>query len=368
MKFKRISIRTTPSGQEIFLQTYFFEGSDKEAKSAYLQASVHGAEIQGNAVIFYLIEYFKKNPPRGSVTLVPCANPVGMDRKTGEATSGRFDPTTGDNWNRAYFMPVIQKEEDREDPAQLCAETLPSGISRADLKKRMTRAIREKKENSFRFSEMLALTLQEMASHADLVLDLHTANSSQPYLYSSESTLNDALYFGLPTIISIPSKFGGAMDEAIFTPWTLLHHKYEWPAHSIPQAYTLELGNEEALSFFAGEKQAKGIIEFLKHHGVVSGKARKPSSAVVGMLKNYKTVYAKRGGLYEFIVPFGKPVQKGKVLAYCLHFNATGGVREPVISESKFYPLLHHTSGAVNEGDELTKGFVEWSTLKPRHF
>jgi hypothetical protein len=52
----------------------------------YIQANMHGAEVQGNAVIFQLLELLKNIELKGSITLVPYANPVGCNHKNGEYT------------------------------------------------------------------------------------------------------------------------------------------------------------------------------------------------------------------------------------------------------------------------------------------
>lgn len=363
MKFKRVPIRTGPSGNSLSIPVYFFEGSVKGSKSAYFQASIHGAELQGNAVIFQLIEYFKKNPPLGAVTLVPCANPQGMDRKTGDYTDGRFDPVTGENWNRAYFMPVCQSKAQQKDLAQLCLETLPAQSSILSLKRKLALAIGNKKKRALRFAEKLALILQELASSADLILDLHNANCSKTYLYAFEEHLQDALYLGIPAIISIPPDFGGALDEAFTAPWSILSKKYGFRREEIPQSYTLELGSQESISSELALVQTAGILEFLKHHGVIKGKAKNPASAVVGKLQDYLAVHAKRGGLYEFKFELRKPVKKGSILATCLSFDASGGVLTKVAAECDLFPLMHFSSSAAGEGDELLKGFSAWSTV-----
>ena len=63
---------------------------------------MHGAEVQGNAVIYQLLEQLKDMHLTSDITLVPYANPIACNQKSGEFTLGRFDPITGTNWNRMY--------------------------------------------------------------------------------------------------------------------------------------------------------------------------------------------------------------------------------------------------------------------------
>ena len=81
---------------------YRFIG-EKPGPKVYIQSSIHGAEVQGNVVIYHLIQRLKQMPICGEVILVPNCNPVGTNIKAGEYTLGRFDPVNGTNWNRGYF-------------------------------------------------------------------------------------------------------------------------------------------------------------------------------------------------------------------------------------------------------------------------
>ena len=64
-----------------------------------------------------------------------------------------------------------------------------------------------------------ALAIQRMAVDADLVLDLHTGDRAPRYLYSPEGSVAAARAFGLPFVLEVPARFGGALDEASFVPW-----------------------------------------------------------------------------------------------------------------------------------------------------
>jgi hypothetical protein len=51
---------------------------------------MHGAEVQGNAVIFQLLELLKYCDIQANITLVPYANPIGCNHKNGEYTTLEF--------------------------------------------------------------------------------------------------------------------------------------------------------------------------------------------------------------------------------------------------------------------------------------
>ena len=100
-----------PTGDPIFIKGLKIIGDDDGPK-VYIQSALHGAEIQGNSVIYELIEYFKNNSFNGEIILVPHANPFGFLTKTGTHSLGRFDPVTGENWNR-NFIDIYRKENNR---------------------------------------------------------------------------------------------------------------------------------------------------------------------------------------------------------------------------------------------------------------
>ena len=71
------------SGAALTVPVYRLKG-DPAAPSVYIQANMHCAEVQGNAVIFQLLELLKNTNINGDITLVPYANPVGCNHKNGE--------------------------------------------------------------------------------------------------------------------------------------------------------------------------------------------------------------------------------------------------------------------------------------------
>ena len=92
------------SGVKLTVPVYSYKPEASTAPNVYIQANMHGAEVQGNAVIFQLLELLKYCEIEANITLVPYANPIGCNHKNGEYTLGRFDPITGENWNRMYHF------------------------------------------------------------------------------------------------------------------------------------------------------------------------------------------------------------------------------------------------------------------------
>tara|TARA_R110001583_G_scaffold187837_2_gene349378 strand:+ start:1313 stop:1678 length:366 start_codon:yes stop_codon:yes gene_type:complete len=65
---------------------YSYKPEKSTAPNVYIQANMHGAEVQGNAVIFQLLELLKHCDIQADITLVPYANPIACNHKNGEYT------------------------------------------------------------------------------------------------------------------------------------------------------------------------------------------------------------------------------------------------------------------------------------------
>ncbi len=146
----------------------------QRAPTVYIQTSVHGPETQGYAVILLLMEAFLKTPPQGNIIRVPYANPYGMNMKWGERTFGRFDPNTGDNWNRCHA-----KLTDLNGHAPINIKkfiSLNEGVSLHALaphfKKSMLQDLEQEMKKNVLYARKLNLQRQHLAVEADIVLDL----------------------------------------------------------------------------------------------------------------------------------------------------------------------------------------------------
>lgn len=324
---RKISLNELPSGEELSLKVIEVDGSF-DGPHCYIQASVHGAEHQGNAVIFKLLEYLEHNPILGKLTILPIANPLALNTKIGSYTYGRFNSITGDNWNRLYFdfskssLEIVEFAKDH-------VETNEKDIIK-EYKKLLKELILNKKaghtEYGPRYNGLLNLTLQELATDSDYVLDLHTGGRATRYLYVPEYLEDKSKDLHFPHRLIIPNEFGGAMDEAMFMPWINLQKEFKALGrdYEIPfESYTVELGSEELISLEAAETDLAYILNYLHQRGIIENP---PVSAPESMqykckLSDYKTYYAPRGALYDYLVQPGEVFKKGDVLAVGLNFE-----------------------------------------------
>ena len=366
------------SGAKLTVPVYSFESeqnSDEiKAPNVYIQANMHGAEVQGNAVIFQLLELLKNCNIHSDITLVPYANPVACNHKNGEYTLGRFDPITGVNWNRMYhyneaiITPFAEKHID---------------ASNVEIKDAFEQTLIDQIEQKLDHNiwglttgQRIAYQLQRMAHQADLVLDLHTGPISSKHLYCPEYAKKSANYFDIPHTIFIPNDFDGAMDEATFCPWWSLQQTYKKLGRNFvmgegafaKESFTVELGSQEQIDLAVAKQDALSILSYLQYKGVIannkSDKGYQPKEMLryACYLKDYKALYAPMGGMVDYLAEFGKPLQAGEPLARILRMDnyGDGDPLHNVCLDKEVLPILHFASASVNQGTELYKVFSDF--------
>lgn len=375
------------SGVKLTVPVYSYKPEKSTAPDVYIQANMHGAEVQGNAVIFQLLELLKACDIQANITLVPYANPIACNHKNGEYTLGRFDPITGVNWNRMYHFdeaviaPFVEQHID---------------ASEADIQSNFERLLLAQIEDKLDHNiwglttgQRIAYQLQRMAHQADIVLDLHTGPISSQHLYCPEYAKASANYFDIPHTILIPNDFDGAMDEATFCPWWSLQQAFDHKGRDFimgegifaKESFTVELGTQEQIDLAVAHQDAMSILSYLQHKGVIAGNndaADLPKDFLPQQmtryacyLKDYKALYAPMGGMVDYLADFGKPLAAGEPLArilrmdnYSSESSAEGDTPlHHICLESEVLPILHFASASVNQGTELYKVFTNYFKL-----
>jgi len=353
-----VQVGELATGQALTIALHTFSGSESSSPSVYIQANVHGAEVQGNAVIYQLMTLLEHYQILGNITFAPLANPLGINQKSGEFTLGRFDPITGVNWNREYF--------DHNMDVQTWY-TEHQHLSDSDLFQAYRSMLVEACQARFNLpfgittGHRLAVNLQTMAHQADIVLDLHTGPKSCKHLYCPEYDFDAARFFSIPYTLIMPNCFGGAMDEAIFCPWWQLteYAASQGRYFAVPvSAFTLELASQERIDLADALEDAKGILAYLSYRGVI---AEKLAPAVMPRyacyLRDYKKFHAPMAGLIEYSAAVGEPLAAGKPLVNILRMDlyGTDSVFQAVSLPMDCVPILHFASASVHQGTELYK-------------
>ena len=368
VKFSKeyLVVAQNASGRNLNVPVYKFV-SNVPGPKVYIQSSIHGAEVQGNVVLLHLLKELQGAPLRGEVTLVPNCNPVGSNLKSGEYTLGRFDPVNGQNWNRAYhYNEALIKE---------FADNIQADMDISELKQeyrsRLSASIEEKlnSEWGLGLAECLNLKLQLMALQADIVLDLHNGPVSSRHIYVPEYAKQSAKYFNIPHVILIPNEFSGALDEATFCPWWTLRDSLvqrfpdsDWDFGI--EAFTVEMGSQEVIDFEAGKEDSIGILTYLSHMECFETPLHKPESMTryAVHLRDYKTIYSRRGGMLEYVAKPGQMIKKDEVMARVLNIDELEGERAigVITAPCDLISILHFPSASVLSGTQIFKCFTHY--------
>lgn len=357
-----LKVGETVSGQSFEVSVLHIKGSNANAPKVYIQSSMHGAELQGNAVIYQLLQHFEKHAPLGDITIVPHCNPMGGNHKVGEYTQGRFDPVTGNNWNRNYHHPDrtwINKFAEQHLNATK-AEIIQA--FKSDWLKQLEAALAEPWKLSR--GHLMSYRLQTLATQADIVLDLHTGSKAARYLYAPRYAEDSVHYFHQEFVLLMDNQFGGALDEASFCPWLCLEEALIALGH--PEAkrpdfesFTVELGTQEQIDFDSAELTANGILSYLAFKHVIAAQWLNPPEIERHIVPsaNLVSFYAPMGGLYRFIKQPGDIVKAGEVFAQCLRVAEHGQSDTLIDIEAPFdgYIVNAFDSAAIPMGIELVK-------------
>lgn len=346
------------TGHELTIPVYRFAGRDTAAPSVFIQANVHGAEVQGNAVIFQLMKQLETLDVLGDITLVPLANPLGINQKSGEFTLGRFDPITGVNWNREYQNLTPSLPQWFASHRDLPLNELVSAYRQTLLAN--CRALLESPWG-ITTGRRQALSLQLLAHEADIVLDLHTGPKSCKHLYCPQYASDAALLFSIPCVLMMPNEYGSAMDEAAFYPWWQLTDyasSQGMDMRPAVEAFTLELGSQERIDMQDALRDCEGILAYLSDRKVVAESFTPIEMARHACdLKDYRKFHSPCGGLVEYLAPVGERLAAGTPLVNILRPDRYGEADEltSLCLPEDAIPVLHFASASVYQGTELYK-------------
>ena len=362
-KSEEVPIKQLATGHNLTIKTHTISGLD--GPHIHIQASVHGAELQGNAVILKLMEKLKEIELHGSITFVPLVNPWATNNKHGTYTYGRYNPVTGDNWNRNYIdIFQIYNDELKAFCSQLKDDSWATikkefkSFLKSTIEKHMTELEMQKKISN---NNKLNLFLQKLAAKADGILDLHTGPTATRYLYASDYAEERAKYLLFKYVLIMPSVFAGAMDEAGFMPWIHLQNTFKEIGRDIDldiESYTLEFGSEETFCMKSATDDVESIINYLKFKGLIK---EEPKTIVshYSKLENYQTIYSPTGGLVDYNVTPGDMYKKGDVLASIYNLS-TLDPKRPIESTQEQIKAIQDgivinrcPSSSVHEGMEL---------------
>ncbi|RAI64705.1 peptidase M14 [Pseudomonas fluorescens] len=304
------------SGTERTLSLFRF---GRGPRKVYIQASLHADELPGMRVAVELkrrlLELEAQGRLTGVVELVPMANPIGIGQMFQATHQGRFEFSSGKNFNRDFpelaeaIAPLLEGRLGNDADANVAlirramAETLadmPPPVSELDGLRR---------------------ALLQHACDADVVLDLHCDFESIMLLYAMPQhwprlqSLAARLDAGVALLAEDAG--GSAFDEACAITWLRLAELF--PEANIPlacAATTIELRGMADTEREQCVDSAEAILGYLAEQGLISGEwpAAPPSRCEAMPFAGAQYAYAPHPGVVSFLQPLGARVKVGDPL------------------------------------------------------
>lgn len=252
-------------------------GDPAARPKVYLQASLHAEELPGMLVAHHLRQALdeadRQGLIRGCVVLVPAANPIGLAQRLDHKAMGRFEFDTSQNFNRHY-----------PDLAEALFDSLRMRLG-ADAAANVAtvRAAVARWLNDWQPAtelDSLRRELLRLSHDADVVIDLHCDWEAVLHLYCEEACWAPleplARLTGARAVLLARDSGGGPFDECLSGLWWQLAERLRAAGLSnpLPQgcaSTTLELRGETDVSHELAQADAKALMAYLCHLGVVGG-------------------------------------------------------------------------------------------------
>ena len=300
--------------------TSFHYGAPGTGKKVYIQAALHADEVPGMLVAQFLRAELATLEEAGKITgeiiLVPAANPLGLSQAIHGAPFGRFDLTTGTNFNRAYKHVAQDLKQSLEGLL-----TDDAAVNVAVIRGHACDSIASWRPATD--AEALKKTLLGMAIDADIVLDLHCDNEAVLHLYAGTPLAQAAAplsaYLGAHALLLALEAGEEPFDEACSRLWWDLatHFGAAFPIPPACLAVTVELRGEMDVSYDYARADARALLNFLAHAGVLdfTPDPMPAPRCVPTPLEGVEPLTAPHAGIVVFLKELGDNVQAGEAVA-----------------------------------------------------
>lgn len=343
-------------GQQTRLKVLRF-GKPGAGPKAYIQAALHADETPALLVAQHLRERLlaleREGRICGEVLLVPYANPIGLAQQMLGHHEGRFDLRDGINFNR--LVPDLGMAAAKALAGLLGADAAANaGLARAALRDAAAAL------TATRPAEDLKRRLIQLATDADIVLDLHCDGESALHLYglTPQAGLCAELgaLLGARAILLATESGDSPFDEACSRPWFVLQQAF--PAHPLPLgcfATTVELRGQADVEHGFAARDADGLLQFLLRQGVLSGT---PAPLPLPLceptpLAASEPVTAPASGVVVFLRGVGERVSAGEAVAEIVDVDT--GQRQSIVAQSSGVLYARVRTRWAASGDRLAK-------------
>jgi predicted deacylase len=295
-------------------------GKAGNGRKVYIQASLHADEVPAMLVAQHLRQRLESLEAAGlidgEIVLVPMANPIGLAQDLQGSLFGRFDLSTGINFNR-QFKHLTAELIPRVEPLLSQDEAANTAVIRQACRDLLD-AWQPQTE-----TEALKKLLQGLAQDADIVLDLHCDNEAVMHLYTgtplAEACVPLARLLGAQALLVCKVSGDDPFDETLSRIWWELaeHFGTRFPIANACLAATVELRGEVQVDHELARLDADALIAFLRQAGHVAGAAPSlpPPRCEPTPLEAVEPITASHGGILVFLKVPGDMVAAGDVIA-----------------------------------------------------
>ncbi|MCV2363901.1 succinylglutamate desuccinylase/aspartoacylase family protein [Paucibacter sp. DJ1R-11] len=296
-------------------------GAGLSGRKVYIQASLHADEVPPMLVAHHLkallLELEAAGQLPGEIVLLPLANPIGLAQELQGTSFGRFDLSTGVNFNRGYqhLTPALLPRLQGQLGADAAANVRTVRAAAQALLAEQPAATE---------TEALKRLLQSLALDADVVLDLHCDNQAVLHVYTGTPLASAlaplAARLGAQAYLISRESGDDPFDESLARHWWELAEHFG-PATPLPLAClaaTVELRGETEVSHELAAADAAALIEFLRDTGDVTDR---PPAALEGLacpataLEAVEPIVAPHAGVLVFLKAPGDRVAAGEAVA-----------------------------------------------------
>lgn len=316
-----------PHAPAAYALTSFHFGTPGSGKKVYIQGSLHADEVPGMLVAQFLRRELEALEAAGKISgeiiLVPAANPIGLAQALHGAAFGRFDLTTGVNFNRAYKHVANDLKKSLEGKLGADAD---ANVALIRQHARASIADWQPKTDA----ETLKKTLMTLAIDADIVLDLHCDNEAVLHIYTgtplAEGIAPLSAILGSHATLLAYEAGGEPFDEACSRLWWDLdrHFEHRFPIPAACLSTTVELRGEQEVSYALARKDAAGLLQFLTLQGVLNAADADAQAAAAVLpaplceatpLEGVEPLYAPHAGILVYTRELGERVATGDAIA-----------------------------------------------------
>ena len=346
MSFQTINKTITGDSPGRNTQLNYFKIGPKNAnKKVFLQAALHADEQPGILVLHHLLELLikadKNNCLKARFVVFPMVNPLGMSDIGFLQHQGRYDRTSGVNFNRQWpdLANAISSEiaKSLTDNAQTNTKIIRSAVQQWLENNPPTTALEQQRH-----------FVMHQAFDADYVFDLHCDNEALMHIFSvphhKQSLQSLSHWIGASALLLADDSGGNTFEEIWPFLWLDLAKNFpdlliEMPVLAATIEYRGTSDTHDELNF----NDAQRLYGFFQDEGLITGDlilSRPNKGAQAIRLDATELVRVNQTGLLAYKVKLGDEVSKGDVIADLLLLDGEQAFTKRV-------PIVAGTSGII---------------------